>query len=263
MEEKKVTKKEPSAKLELKEDVAPNYAMLNIYQKMSEATSQINKVAKNLSIGKGENRYKAVGEADVLQAVKPIEVALGIYSYPYSREIVEKDILTTSNNYNGKITEKNTFFLRVKTVYRFINTHDISQFIDMITYGDGFDSQDKAPGKAMTYADKYALLKAYKIETGEDPDQGESKQLSKHNSNMSSEAPQTPVAKDNAIANELISQDEIDTLKAESARTGILLPQITKTFNVNKIEEMTMENFYACRDLFKRYPNKETTTGIK
>ena len=31
-------------------------------------------------------------------------------------------------------------------------------------------AEDKAPGKAMTYADKYALLKAYKIQTGDDPD---------------------------------------------------------------------------------------------
>ena len=36
------------------------------------------------------------------------------------------------------------------------------------------DTQDKATGKAMTYADKYALMKAYKITTGDDPDQAPS-----------------------------------------------------------------------------------------
>ena len=41
----------------------------------------------------------------------------------------------------------------------------------MVAYGDGVDTYDKAPGKAMTYADKYALMKAYKISTGDDPDQ--------------------------------------------------------------------------------------------
>ncbi|MBR3243048.1 MAG: ERF family protein, partial [Parasporobacterium sp.] len=46
-----------------------------------------------------------------------------------------------------------------------------------VTYGDGVDSQDKAPGKAMTYGDKYALLKAYKIITGDDPDQNYSEEL--------------------------------------------------------------------------------------
>ena len=32
------------------------------------------------------------------------------------------------------------------------------------------DSGDKGDGKAMTYGDKYALMKAYKISTGDDPD---------------------------------------------------------------------------------------------
>ena len=62
--------------------------------------------------------------------------------------------------------KKLTIFLRIKTVYRFVNIDNPTEFIDVETFGDGVDSQDKAPGKAMTYADKYALLKAYKIETG-------------------------------------------------------------------------------------------------
>ena len=39
---------------------------------------------------------------------------------------------------------------------------------------------DKAPGKAMTYADKYALMKAYKMVTGDDPDQNASDDLEGH-----------------------------------------------------------------------------------
>ena len=61
--------------------------------------------------------------------------------------------------------------MRVETTYRFVNIEDPNEFVDIKTYGDGIDSVDKAPGKAMTYGDKYALLKAYKIITGDDPDQ--------------------------------------------------------------------------------------------
>ena len=61
--------------------------------------------------------------------------------------------------------------MRVETVYRFVNTEKPDEFVDITTYGDGIDQGDKAPGKAMTYGDKYALLKAYKIITGDDPDQ--------------------------------------------------------------------------------------------
>ena len=56
---------------------------LNIYQKMSIATNKIQTVAKKLKVGEGtKSEYKAVSEADILNAVKPIEYELGIYSYP-------------------------------------------------------------------------------------------------------------------------------------------------------------------------------------
>jgi len=147
---------------------------MNIYEKMSAITSEITSVAKNLNVGFGKNQYKAVGEADVLAAVKPIEAKYKIYSYPVEREIVEAAILTTIKN-DG--TESKQQFMRLRTVYRFVDMEKPSEYIDIATYGDGVDSQDKAPGKAMTYADKYALLKAYKIITGDDPDQYASEPL--------------------------------------------------------------------------------------
>ena len=148
---------------------------LNIYQRMLAATSEINKVAKNLKVGVGNNAYKAVAESDVLEAVKPVEEQFGIYSYPLSREIVNDEISVTTTEYEGKKSEKSSYFMRVKTIYRFVNVDKPDEYIDITTYGNGIDSQDKAPGKAMTYGDKYALLKAYKIQTGEDPDAKPSK----------------------------------------------------------------------------------------
>ena len=146
----------------------------NIFYRMSKITEEISVVAKNLSVGYGKNSYKAVGEADVLAAVKPIEAKHGVYSYPVSREIIDSGVLTTSG-YDGK--EKNQMYMRIKTVYRFLCIDNPDSFIDIESFADGVDSQDKAPGKAMTYADKYALLKAYKIITGDDPDQNLSEEL--------------------------------------------------------------------------------------
>ena len=150
---------------------------MNIYEKMSAITAEISAVAKNLEVGTGKNAYKAVGEADVLAAVKPAEAKYKIYSYPFDREILESAELTTTSTWDGKTTEKKQQFMRVKTVYRFVDMEKPSDYIDIVTYGDGVDSQDKAPGKAMTYGDKYALLKAYKIITGDDPDQNYSEEL--------------------------------------------------------------------------------------
>lgn len=152
---------------------------LNIHQKMLEATMKIERVKKSLSVSTGKSSYKAVSEGDVLSAVKPIEIELGIYSYPYHRIITETAVLVNVKTYNGEVTERKEQFMRIETIYRFVNVDNPTDYVDVTTYGDGIDSGDKAPGKAMTYADKYALLKAYKIETGDDPDQEGSKEYTK------------------------------------------------------------------------------------
>lgn len=144
----------------------------NIHQRMAAITAELQTVAKNLTVetarGKG---YKAVSERDILDAVKPLEAKHGVYSYPTSREILESRLLESENEYSGKLVKKTTFFARIMTVYRFVNVDDPRDYIETVTFAEGIDTQDKGSGKAMTYGDKYALMKAYKISTGDDPDQ--------------------------------------------------------------------------------------------
>ncbi len=143
---------------------------MNIYERLSAISYELSTVAKNLEVGVGQAKYKAVGEADVLRAVKPLEAKYRVYSYPVHRNIIESGELETAGG-------KKQLFERMEVVYRFINIDNPSEYIDITTYGDGIDAGDKSVGKAMTYADKYALLKAYKIVTGEDPDQNPSEDL--------------------------------------------------------------------------------------
>lgn len=148
---------------------------MNIYQKLLAIQAELEPVAKNLEVKVGNGQYKAVGEVDVLRAVKPLEEKHGVYSYPCSREIVESGELTSIGK-DG--IERKQLFERIKTIYRFVNVEKPDEYIDIASYGDGIDSGDKSVGKAMTYADKYALLKAYKIQTGDDPDAVGSETLS-------------------------------------------------------------------------------------
>lgn len=152
----------------------------NIFQRMQKITAEVSTVAKNLEVGFGSSKYKAVSEADILRAVKPIEEKYGVFSYPYDREIVESGTMEREGR-NGKTIQ---LYLRVKTVYRFVSVDDPTSYLDIVSYGDGVDTQDKAPGKAMTYSDKYALMKAYKIQTGDDPDQYASEPQSAVNTQM-------------------------------------------------------------------------------
>lgn len=140
---------------------------LNIFEKMSAITNELGVVAKNLDVdlGKGKS-YKAVQEKDVLDAVKPLEVKYRVYSYPKERKVVDSGILEKETSYG---TTKN-MYLRIETTYEFVNLDKTDEKITMTSFADGIDSGDKATGKAMTYSDKYSLLKAYKIATGDDPD---------------------------------------------------------------------------------------------
>lgn len=152
---------------------------MNIYEKMSAITAELQTVAKNLTVQTTKtSSYKAVSERDVIDAVKPIEAKHGVYSYPVSRTILESNMLESESEYNGKVTKKTTFMTRIETVYRFVNVEKPEEYIETTTFAEGIDSQDKGSGKAMTYADKYALMKAYKISTGEDPDQTASEETS-------------------------------------------------------------------------------------
>ena len=144
----------------------------NIFQRLSAITQELSMVAKNLEVGVGKSQYKAVGEADVLREVKPLEAKHGVYSYPFSRQIIESGTIENEKidyQTKEKIVQK-SLFERIETIYRFVNVDNPAEYIDITTYGDGIDTQDKSVGKAMTYGDKYALMKAYKIITGDDPD---------------------------------------------------------------------------------------------
>jgi len=97
--------------------------------------------------------YKVVTHDMVTAAVRPALVEHGIYYYPH----------TLDHQQNGNRTE---MFITV----RFVNIDDREDFIDVPCLGYGIDQGDKGPGKAMSYAVKYALLKALGLETGEDAD---------------------------------------------------------------------------------------------
>ena len=195
---------------------------MNIYEKMSAITAEIGVVEKNLNVKVNSNSsYKAVSERDVLDAVKPIEQKYRVYSYPANRKIVDRDVLTKETEYNGTITRTNTLFMRVETVYRFVNIDKPDEFIETTVYGDGLDTGDKASGKAMTYADKYALMKAYKLSTGDDPDKEASPE---HGYEKKAEPKAT--TKQIALVEDLYTDEEIE--------------RIYKKAKITKIEDLTV-----------------------
>lgn len=144
---------------------------MNIYQKLAAIAAKMPVVDKTLTVDNGKKPYSAVAEKDVLAAVKPLEEKYHIFSFPVARRqttrIVEKEYVT-----DGQNRKLNVILAGIEVTYRFVNTDNPQEYVDTIAFGAGMDTGDKAPGKAMTYADKYALMKMYKISTGDnnDPD---------------------------------------------------------------------------------------------
>lgn len=143
------------------------FKSLTLAERMNLITYEMGFVAKNLDVKLPKGGYKAVGEVDVLEAVKPLEFKYGVRSYPVDRDIIHREILVEETQYGTK----NTYYSELEVVYRFERVEDKEDYILVKAYSSGIDSGDKGFGKAMTYGDKYALMKGYKISTGEDPDQ--------------------------------------------------------------------------------------------
>lgn len=195
---------------------------LNIYEKMSLITEEMGVVEKNLKVQVTKsNSYQAVSERDILDTVKPLEKKYRVYSFPVDRNVIDNDILVKEVEYNGAVTKTNTLYMRLEITYRFINIDNPEEFIDIKTYGDGLDTGDKAPGKAMTYGDKYALMKAYKISTGDDPDKDPS--------------PEQGYKKDEVKA----TPKQIEMLN--KYYVGENLTKLLETNNVEKLEDLTMK----------------------
>ena len=213
---------------------------MNIFEKLSNITNEISSVNKNLTVGQGKSAYKAVGEADVLKAVKELEFKYRVYSYPAEREVLESTMYTTTNEYG----EKNNIFSRIKTIYKFVNIDKPEEYIETITFAEGIDTQDKGSGKAMTYSDKYALMKSYKIITGEDPDQNPSEDGYKK--------------KQTGTINKKITEIEAKSVYALMVRKGYdVVPTLEKNYGIKNTSDLTKEQYMAILNKCNTMPDKK------
>lgn len=203
---------------------------MNIYEKLQAIVSEIGVIEKNLNVEISKtSSYKAVSERDVLDNVKPLETKYHVYSYPVERKIIDSDVLVKETSY-GKT---NTLFMRMEVTYRFVNIDKPEEIVEVKTFGDGLDTGDKAPGKAMTYADKYALMKAYKLSTGDDPDKDAS--------------PKTGYAKKENFTDMPIQEGQKQWIKAELTEEEI--KKALAHYEVKKISDLNFMQAEKIREM--------------
>jgi hypothetical protein len=122
----------------------------NIHQRLHAAQARVDYVQKEKKAGM---RYSIVSHDAVTAKVRPILHDCGVVYYP----------IGIHHTQHGNRTE-------VAMCVRFANIDNPEDHIDVPSLGYGIDDQDKGPGKAISYAVKYALLKTLGLETGDDPD---------------------------------------------------------------------------------------------
>lgn len=132
---------------------------MNIYQRINEVRKAVAYVQKSANVN---NRYKGVTHDAVTVSARDAMVKEGVVIVPSLRDSKVQDTGTT--------TKSGVPIIRYEALYdvQFINEDEPSEVICMVTEAHANDEGDKAPGKALSYAVKAALLKVLMLETGED-----------------------------------------------------------------------------------------------
>ena len=123
----------------------------NIYQRIVSIMGELDYIQKGSN--KVNGQYRFVSHDQVTAKIHPLLVKHGVVVIPTVEEF--------SQDNNRTIVKLRVYF---------VNQDNSADAFYINTIGYGLDSSDKGPGKAISYAYKYALLKTFCLETGDDPD---------------------------------------------------------------------------------------------
>jgi hypothetical protein len=181
---------------------------LNIYQRINEVRKKAAYAKKDKEVaGQG---YKAVTHDAVTALLRNHLIEQGIVIVPRLRSSTVEKIGETKGG---------SPIIRYVGCYDidFVNCDDPSDKITVPGEAHANDHGDKAPGKATSYATKYAMLKLFSIETGEDD-----------------EARVEPYA----APVEKISEKQVADLDALMEEVAADKPALLKHAKIEKLEDM-------------------------
>ena len=141
---------------------------LNIYQKLIEVRKSVPYLKKE-SQG---HQYQYTGSSQVLSSVRAKMDELGLL---LTTKVIGHNLLTETVENKDKydnLKKTTTYFTELDIEFTWINVENPEEIITIPFYGQGVDiAGEKGVGKALTYAEKYFLLKQFNIATDkDDPD---------------------------------------------------------------------------------------------
>lgn len=131
----------------------------NVYQRINAVRQAISYVQKDKSVSAGAGgSYKAVTHDAVIGQVRAHLIAAGIVIVPTLIEAT----------FHAKEPDAKQRLYQARYRIDFVNCDSPDDRFPVEIEAHALDNGDKAPGKALSYATKYAILKVFAIETGED-----------------------------------------------------------------------------------------------
>lgn len=146
---------------------------MNIYQKLVEVKKSVAYLQKK----EDGDKYKYVSSSQVLAALRETLNEMNMLLVP---KIVNKNVRESTVEYKqgDKPKRTTTYFTELDIEYTWVNADKPEETIVCPWYGQGVDiAGEKGVGKALTYAEKYFMLKFFNIPTDkDDPDRFQQKQ---------------------------------------------------------------------------------------
>jgi hypothetical protein len=147
--------------------------MKEIWKAIIAVMTEINGVAKNMTVWTGSNAYQWVSDRDVKEAIRESMIKNGLSILPTNIESkIQVDRWEEVDQYSKSTPKdmktKQSVFTEVTT--RYILLHSSGESIEVSGYWQWVDSQDKWAGKATTYALKNTLLNMFLVPTWVDTD---------------------------------------------------------------------------------------------
>jgi len=131
---------------------APMLSSYNIHQRIHRIMSALDYIKKDKDIKDkgGRKMYSVTGHDNVTRVIHPLLVKYRVNLIPTGEEMVQEGNRT-----------------RICVTFRWVNIDKPEDFIEQKWYGYGIDHSDKGPGKAISYAQRYIVLKTLHLETGD------------------------------------------------------------------------------------------------
>jgi len=206
----------------------------NIHQRLNAIMAEVNYIKKDKKIKFSGQGFSVTGHDSVTKLVHSLLVKHGISLIPSVKDMSQ----------DGNRT-------RVEMSFDWINIDDPSDLFTNTCVAYGIDTQDKGPGKSISYCQKYIVLKTLHLETGEKDIEEDNADFAPKNKQQKMESKQNgdhpdwdkkggePITAE--LKNDLINMGY--ALKWQAPET---MKYVSDMFSGKKISELTCSQAFAC-----------------